>query len=101
MMYIIHHDGKLKELFKKLADEGVLGVDEVVEGAREDEAAFFKHEVGGAGIEVALGKRNHVLLFGVPGVRGEGEGVLQAVGDDERGGSMDVALLDDELDDLG
>ena len=34
-------------------------------------------------------------------MRGEGEGVLQAMGDEQGGGVGDVALLDDELDDGG
>ena len=42
-------------LLQELADELVVGVDEFVEGAVEDEAAFFEHEVGGVGVGLAFG----------------------------------------------
>ena len=48
-----------------------------------------------------LGMRSILPVGGVEAVHGEGEGVLEAVGDEERGGVGDVALLDDEFDDGG
>ena len=32
-----------------------------MEGAVEDQAAFFEHEEGGVGVGLALGERNHAV----------------------------------------
>ena len=76
-------------------------MEEVVEGAVEDEAAFFKHEEGGVGVGLAFWEGYHAALVGVEAVCAEGEGVLEAVGDEQGWGLVDVSLLDDEFDDGG
>ena len=92
---------RFRTLLQKLTDEAVLTLEKLVEGAIEDEAAFFEHEEGGIGVGVAGGERDHATPFGVVAVIAEGEGVLQAMGDEQGGSCMNVALLDDELDDGG
>ena len=63
-------------LLQELADEGVIATDQLMEGAVEDEAAFFEHEEGCAGVGFAFGEGNHAALLGVEVVVAEGEGVL-------------------------
>ena len=53
------------------------------------------------GLVSPLGSGTMRAVFGVEAVGAEGEGVLQAMGDEQGGGAVDVALLDDELDDGG
>jgi hypothetical protein len=85
----------------------------IVEGAVEDQAAFFEHEEGGVGVGPGLWadelgdhvafKRGRSSPFGrdIEAVGAEGESVLQAVGDEDGRGAVDVALLHDQLDDGG
>src|ERR1035437_8464397 len=102
MMYSIHHHSeKGNRLLQELADEGVLAFDQLMEGAVEDEASFFEHEEGGGGVGYAFGEGNHAALLGVEAVVAEEEGVLDAVGDHDRRSVVDVAFLDDQLDDGG
>ena len=87
-----------------LLQPGVVGADEFFGGAVEDDFALVEDEEAGAGVDaVVIGAvdGDHVLGFRVEAVGGEGEGVLEAVGDEQAGGVGDVALLDDELDDGG
>jgi hypothetical protein len=49
-------------LLQKLPDERVLAMEEVMERAIEDEAAFFEHEERGVGVGLALRERNHAAL---------------------------------------
>lgn len=86
-------------------DPGVGGMDEVLGVAVEDDFGLVEDEEAGVGVEAALGTvfgdGLHAVGGGVIAVGGEDEGVLEAVGDDEGGGVLDVALLHDELDDGG
>ena len=43
-------------LLQKLADEAVLTPQKFMEGAIEDETAFFEHEEGGVGVGLAVGE---------------------------------------------
>src|ERR1017187_9596882 len=79
-------------------------MDEFPGGAVEPDAAVVEHEELHAWVDAVvravLGDRNHAF-GGVVAVGGEGEGVLQAMGDEQRCGVGDVALLHDQLDDGG
>ena len=61
----------------------------------------MQHEEGGAFVYSAIGQLFHLVGFLVEAVRGQHEGVLQAVRNEQGAGAGDVALLDDELDDGG
>ena len=74
---------------------------ELAGGAVEDDLALVEDKEFRVGVEVAVGDFFHLVGGGVPAVRGQGEGVLQAVRDEQRSGAGDVALLDDQLDDGG
>ncbi len=76
-------------------------MDQLFGGAVEDYFAFVDDEELGAVVDAVAGDLFDLAGLGVEAVSGEEEGVLQAVGDDERGGLGDVALLDDEVDDGG
>lgn len=68
-MYSIHHRWRNgNHLLEKRADEWVFGVDQVVDGAVEDEVAGFKHEEGGVGIGHAIGEGDHAAPLGVVAV---------------------------------
>ena len=69
--------------------------------AVEDDLAFIQDEELGAVVDAVVGDGFYLAGLLVEAVSGEEEGVLQAVGDEQRGGVGDVALLDDELDDGG
>ena len=70
-------------------------------GAVEDYVALVEDEEFCAVVDTVVGDALDLAGGGVEAVHGEGEGVLQAVGDEERGGVGGVALLDDEVDDGG
>lgn len=89
------------DLLEVLSDEGVVGVDEVVGVAVEDDMAVVENEECGVGVGFAFGERLDAFAVVRIAVRGEHEGVLQAVRDQERGGVGGIALLDDEFDDGG
>ena len=86
-------------LFEKLANKLVLGMDKILERPVEDQAAFLEHEEGGVGIELAFRKRHHATRLGIEAVVAKSKGVLQAMGDEQRRSGVDIALLDDELND--
>ncbi len=65
----------------------------------EDHVAFVHHEKLCAVVDAAVGQWFDLAGLLVEAVRGQPEGVLQAVGDDQRRGLRDVALLDDQVDD--
>ena len=93
-------------LYSEVAfDPGVGGVDQFFGGAVEDYVALVEDEELYAGVDAlfgaVFGDGLHAACRGVVAVGGHDEGVLEAVGDDERGGVLDVALLHDELDDGG
>jgi hypothetical protein len=67
-------------------EPGVGGVDELLGGAVEDDAAFVEDEEFCAGVDAVVGDGLHLAGGGVEAVRGESEGVLDTVGDEERGG---------------
>lgn len=80
---------------------GVFGVDQFLGGASEDDGALIEDEEAGAVVNGAVRDELHLIGFDVEVMGSEGEGVLQAVGDEERGGVGDVALLDDEFNNGG
>ena len=51
-------------LLQELTDETVLTLKKLMEGAIEDETAFFEHEEGGVGVGLAVGVRNHAAMLG-------------------------------------
>ena len=76
-------------------------MDEFHGGSVEDYFAFVEDEEFCAVVDSVVGDAFHLAVGLVVAVHGEGEGVLEAVGDEEGGGVGDVALFDDELDDGG
>ncbi len=90
--------GELRQIF---LDVGVLGAEEIDEGAGEGDAAFLKDDEGGVGIDAVVFDALHAVFFQVEAMRGQGEGVLQAMGDQQGGALIDVALLHDQLNNSG
>jgi hypothetical protein len=76
-------------------------VDELERGAVEDDVGVVEDEEAGGGVDLVVGEALDLASVGVEAVHGEGEGVLEAVGDEERGSVGCIALLDDEVDDGG
>lgn len=76
-------------------------VDEFAGGAIEDDPAFIQDEKLGAVVDAAVGDWFYLSGLLVKAVSGEEEGVLQAMGDDQRCCVSDVALLDDKINDGG
>lgn len=76
-------------------------MDELEGGAVEDDAILVEDEKFGAVVDAVVGDSLDLSGSGVDVVHRESEGVLEAVGDEQRGGVGDVALLDDEVDDGG
>src|SRR5580692_6164777 len=79
----------------------VVGVDEFVSVAVEDHPAFVQDEKPGAVVDTVIGNRFYLARLLVEAVSGQKEGVLQAVGDQQRCGVTDVALFDNKVDDGG
>jgi hypothetical protein len=76
-------------------------VDEFVGGSVEDDPAFIQDEKLGAVFDAAVRNRFYLSGLLIESVSGEEEGVLQAMGYDQRRCVGDVALLDDKIDDGG
>ena len=70
-------------------------------GAVEDNFAFIQDEKFGAVVDAAVGDWLYLAGLLVEAVCSQEEGVLQAVGDQQRCGVGYVALLDDQIDDGG
>src|ERR1700687_2371662 len=79
----------------------VVGVDEFVSVSVEDPPPFIQDKKLGAVVDTAIGNRLYFSCLRVEMVSGQKEGVLQAVGDQQRCGVADVALLDNKVDDCG
>jgi len=90
--------GRLGEVF---LEPGVVGVDEFFGGAVEDDFAFVEDQEFGAVVDAVVGDLLDLFSLRIEAAAGEEVGVLNAMGDDERGGLGDVALFDDEVDDGG
>jgi len=82
-------------------EPGVVGVDELFGGAVEDYFSFVEDQEFCAVVDAVVGDLLDFFGLRVEAAAGEEVGVLNAVGDDERGGLGDVALLDDEVNDSG
>lgn len=82
-------------------EPGVGGVDELFGGAVEDDFSLVEDEELCAVVDAVVGDLFDFAGLFVETAAGEEVGVLDAVGNDERGGLGDVALLDDEVDDGG
>ena len=76
-------------------------MDEFLGGAVEDDLPLVENEEFGAVVDAAVGDGFHFSGLLVESAHGKDEGVLEAMGDEERSGVRDVALFDDELDDGG
>src|SRR5271163_666139 len=74
---------------------------QVMRRAIEDDVTVVQHKKVGLGIQLVVGDGNHMVLRAVEHVGGEGEGILQAVGDQQRTGAVNIALLHDQLNDSG
>src|SRR5882724_5585 len=82
-------------------EPGVVGVDEFVGVAVEDDPALIQDEKLGAVVDTAIGDWFYFARLLIEAVSGQKEGVLQAVGDQQRCGVGYVTLLDDKVDDRG
>lgn len=76
-------------------------MDEFFGGAVEDYFAFVEDEEFRAVVDAVVGDLFDFFGLLVEAAAGEEVCVLNAMGDDERGGLGDVALFDDEVDDGG
>ena len=77
------------------------GVDEFVGGAVEDDLALIQDEKLGAVVDAAVGDGLSFSGLLVEVVSGQQEGILEAMGYEQRCCVGDVALLDDKIDDRG
>src|SRR5260370_19250198 len=84
---------------KVFLEPWVVGVDEFVSVAVEDHPALIQDEKLCAVIDTATGNRFYLARLLVETVSGQKEGVLQAVGDQQRLGVAYVALLNDQVED--
>ena len=76
-------------------------MDELVGSAVEDNPAFIENQEFGAVVDAVVWDRFDFACLLIEAVPGEEEGILQTVGDHQRRGVGDVALLDDEFNDGG
>jgi hypothetical protein len=74
-------------------------VDEFVSVAVEDHSAFIQDEELGAVVDPVIGDWFYFARLLVEAVCGQKEGVLEAMGDQQRGGVGYVALFDDKVND--
>src|SRR5437879_7418443 len=79
----------------------VVGVDEFVSVAVEDHPAFIQDEKLGAVVDSVVGNRLYFSCLRGEMVSGQKEGVLRAMGDQQRCGVGYVALLINKVDDGG
>ena len=78
----------------------VVGVHQLVRGAIEDDLSLSQDEKCSVQIALgAFGQRQHLVFLRIEIRAGHNEGVLQAVRDHEGRGLVNVALLNDELND--
>ena len=87
--------GSARRLGEVFLEPWVGGVDQFLGGAVEDDSAFVEDEKLGAVVDAAIGDLFDLAGLLIETVSGEEEGILQAMGDDERGCVGDVALFDD------